>query len=302
MGLTAPHLKYLIRIKKRMKFKGPLLTLGCQDIYATEENVVNWMREERLPRVKVNKVHYTHSKGMSEVNNEYAKYIHAKSFFEYLGIPLRDYYDIDKFDFDKPKILHDLEKKVHSKYHNFFNFIIDGCTLTHILDVKSVLTNIVKMTKMGGHVLHINPAQTFLNHGFFQFSPTFFYDFYHNNGFQIVESYLIEIRGNTYRFHTYDQKKHYLGIYLNPKNRLINCFLLRKVKHMGQVSSPNQYVYDLLSKKPKKVMKDWDKTLIDRLASLSRRVVPIKYHGLFFDLWSLLKRRTQNTTYFDIEQ
>lgn len=302
MGLTTPNLKYLLKIKKSRKFKGPILTLGNQDIYATESDVKKWMKDEHLPIKKVRKIYYSQSKGMSEINIESAKYIHAKTFFELLGIPLDKYFDIDKFPFDSPKILHDLEQPISSKYYNFFNFIIDGCTITHILDLKSVLTNVVKMTKVGGYVLHINPAQNFLNHGFYQFSPTFFYDFYSHNGFEIVESYLIEVKGNKHRFHTYNQKKHYLSIFFNSKNRVINCFLVRKKSNLKHISTPDQYIYRKLAKSPQTVKKDWDKTSLDKVTTFFRAIIPIKYHGVFFNLWTYLKQSTQKTTYFDIKQ
>lgn len=300
MGLTAPHLKYILRIKKRGHLKGPILTLGNQDVYTTERSLTAWLQKENISFSKPKKVFYSESKGMKEINKESDNFLHAMTFFEFLGIPLNKYYDIDKFNFDKPKILHDLEKPISSKYYNFFNFIIDGCTLTHILDVKSVLFNIVKMTRIGGYVLHINPAQNFLNHGFYQFSPTFFYDFYSNNGFEIVESYLIEVKSNTYRFHTYNQKDHYLGIFFSPKNRIVNCFLVRKRHNVKHVLSPNQYIYEQLSKVPKKVKKDWEKTDLDKIVSLFRNLIPIKLHGLFFNLWTGVKRLNQKTTYFDI--
>jgi hypothetical protein len=41
------------------------------------------------------------------------------------------------------------------------------------------------MAKVGGFVIHMNPM-TMINHGFFNFSPTFYHDFYGQNGHQLM--------------------------------------------------------------------------------------------------------------------
>ena len=38
MGLTAQNIKFILRLTKKYNIKGPILTLGNQDIYATENN------------------------------------------------------------------------------------------------------------------------------------------------------------------------------------------------------------------------------------------------------------------------
>jgi hypothetical protein len=302
MGLTSPNLKYIIKLKKKYNLKGPVLTFGNQDIYATEKQVISWLESEKLPVKKLKNISYSTSRTMEEINSNSKNFIHAKTFFDFLNIPEKQYFDIDKFDFDKPKILHDLEKPLPSRYYNFFRFIIDSGTLEHIFDIKSVMTNIVYATKIGGYVLQMIPAENFLNHGFYQFSPTFFYDFYTANGFDVIESYLVEIRPKIHRFYFYDQKKDYLGVYLNPNNRLANCFLVRKKANVKNIKSPDQYIYVKLSKNAKAVEKEWNKGVFNSTVALVRKIIPFKYHGLFFNLWSCFKRITSKRKYFDIEK
>ena len=256
MGLTAQSIKFIIKIKKRHRIKGPVLTLGNQDIYATEKDIIDWLNAEKVSFKKPSIIRKSTSQGIIKINPQARNYIHAKTCFEFLNIPESQYYDIDKFDFDKPKILHDLEKPLSARYHNFFNFILDSGTLEHIFDIKSVMENIVKVTKIGGFVLHLIPAQNFLNHGFYQFCPTFFYDFYTSNGFKIVESYVVEARGKTHRFHYYNQKKDYVGLFFNPGNRLVNCFLAKKTKNLKKIVSPAQYYYRILAENSQQVEKD----------------------------------------------
>src|SRR5581483_295982 len=69
--------------------------------------------------------------------------------------------------------------------HERFDFIFDGSTMEHIFHLPNVLTNIFRMLKVGGRVLHMAPSNHFMDDGFYQLSPTFFVDYYTENGFQI---------------------------------------------------------------------------------------------------------------------
>lgn len=302
MGLTATNLRFIIQKKNKYKFQGPVLTLGNQDIYATEKNIMDWLEIEKIPFRKPLKISYSTSSDVPRVNKEARDYVHAKTFFEFLGISEENYYDIDKFEFDKPKIIHDLQNPIDSKFHDFFNLIIDSGTLEHIFDAKSVMENIVKMTKINGYVLQFIPAQNFLNHGFYQFSPTFFHDFYSSNGFEITEAYLIEVRGSTDRFYQYNQEKDYTGLFFNPRNRLVNCFLARKINNVEKITLPDQFFYKKLAENSQMVANDFNNAKLDKVVAYFRSIVPIKFHGTFFSFWCFLKRLTAKRNYFDIKR
>lgn len=300
MGLPAPHLKYILQIKKKYNIKGPVLTFGNQDIYANKEDLVRWSKELNLPFNIPENIRFSQSMAVKKINKEAENYIHAETFFEFMNIPKEEYYDIDKFNFDKPVILHDLEKPVGESYHNFFEFVLDTGTAEHIFDVRAVMENIIRVTKIGGYILQILPAHNYINHGFYQFSPTFFYDFYSQNGFEIVESHIIEIRGYIHRFHKYIQERDYVGISFKPSNRLLNCFLVRKKCYVEKLLSPDQYYYSKLSLDPDSVANDFGSGLLEKIVFLARRIVPIRFHGLFFSLWLFLKRLKSRNNYFDL--
>lgn len=300
MGLAKNYVKYIIKSVKKYQIKGPVLTLGNQDIYASENEITRWLKKEDFPYNKSVEIKFSTSHELPKINPKAKEYIHAKTFFELLNIPQEQYYDIDKFDFDRPKILHDLEKPLDASFRNFFNFILDSGTLEHIFDVKAVLSNIVNAVKPGGYALHLVPAANFLNHGFYQFSPTLFYDFYTDNKFDIVESYIVELRGNVYRFYYYDQKRDYLGIFLSPRSRLVNCFLVRKRTEQGEIVSPSQYYFKVLAADAKEVENNFYKDFFDKLVFLARKIIPLRYHGVFFGIWARIKSRASKYKYFDI--
>lgn len=63
------------------------------------------------------------------------------------------------------------------------DFIYDGGTIEHIFHVPNVMENIADTLKVGGTILHHSPTNNYVDHGFYQFSPTFFLDYYAANGF-----------------------------------------------------------------------------------------------------------------------
>lgn len=300
MGLAIPALKYLIKSSKKYHFKGPLLTLGNQDIYADYQTTLKYFKTFHLKPKKLKKISLTTSKDLININSKAKNYLHASSFFELLGINSKYYYDIDKFDFDKPKIIHDLQKPISKNFHNFFNLIIDVGTIEHIFDIKSVLFNIAKITKIGGYVLHLSPTHNFINHGFYQLSPTFFYDFYTQNGFRVIEAYYVEIKPNCYRFFEYNQDQDYTGLFINPLNRISSCFLFQKVINPNHLVYPDQYYYQKSFKKPTLLQSDFNRTILDKIVNKTRNVIPFRFHSYFFSIWYLTKSLFHKKKYFDL--
>lgn len=301
MGLSVRDIKYIIKTVDKYKIQGPLLTLGNQDIYATHQQIIDWMADYNCKQSVPSSIDYSTSASTAKINAEARKYIHARTFFELLGIPAEQYYDVDKFDFDKPKILFDMQDEVEQKLCDKFNFILDSGTLEHIFDLKQVLSNIVKMTKLNGYVLHIIPTHNFVNHGFYQCCPTLFYDFYSANGFKIVEAYTVEIGHLRNRYFKYDQEKDYLGMYLSPNKRYVSVFLVQKIKQQLKIVNPDQYLYTMLAKNADAVSADFNKTFIDKFTNFLRHIIPIKFHGVFFSIWQFMKRLEEKREYFDIK-
>lgn len=67
-----------------------------------------------------------------------------------------------------------------------FDLVINPGTAEHCFNVAGALFNAWGAVKKGGHVLHVAPA-TMMNHGFWNFCPTVFYDFAADNGGAVVE-------------------------------------------------------------------------------------------------------------------
>lgn len=75
-----------------------------------------------------------------------------------------------------------------------FDTVIDAGTLEHVFDVRTSFGNIARACKIGGQILHILPANNFVGHGFYQFSPEFFFSLYSEaRGFADTEVYLADL-------------------------------------------------------------------------------------------------------------
>jgi SAM-dependent methyltransferase len=71
-----------------------------------------------------------------------------------------------------------------------FDFIYDSGTMEHVSDVKAYLKNIFYLLKPNGIYCPAVPCSGYLEHGFFQFSPTFYADMCHANSPNIELLYL----------------------------------------------------------------------------------------------------------------
>ena len=78
---------------------------------------------------------------------------------------------MDASGYEDATLIHDLNRPVPADLHQRFDAIVDGGTLEHIFNVPVALSNLMRMTKVGGLVLLANPANNLCGHGFFQFSP-----------------------------------------------------------------------------------------------------------------------------------
>ena len=83
------------------------------------------------------------------------------------------------------EIVADLNEPLDRNQVGMFDIVLDPGTIEHCFNVGTAMVNAASSVKVGGFIVHQNPL-TKINHGFFNFSPTFFFDFYLSVGFEIV--------------------------------------------------------------------------------------------------------------------
>ena len=103
-------------------------------------------------------------------------------------------HSFDKSGYEEATHIHDFNEPLPESYHGKYDTVIDAGSLEHIYDVRTAVENIAKMLRPGGRIIHINPANNFCGHGFYQFSPEFFFSVYSlDSGFSNTEVYLAKI-------------------------------------------------------------------------------------------------------------
>ena len=112
----------------------------------------------------------------------------AESLFEIYGCTL-DVFDIVAERGGEHVI--DLNYPIPDGFCGQFDWVLDVGTLEHCFNAPQALMNMAALVKVGGYVIHENPFN-WGNHGFWNLNPTLFHDFYTDNGFHIVECFLID--------------------------------------------------------------------------------------------------------------
>src|SRR2546427_2051474 len=150
MGLLPGILQQMIRLHKKRRFTGPVLTLGVLDIYANYDDVVQWCRTARFPIVSVpeSERRLSTSRNFRGMGLEKRGFLHAATFFRALG--LVGYEDLDFSEAEGPTLVHDLNEPVPPTWHGRFGLIVDAGTIEHVFDMRTVMTNIVNLLAVGG--------------------------------------------------------------------------------------------------------------------------------------------------------
>jgi SAM-dependent methyltransferase len=189
MGLAKTSIRFLAWQHRRRAFSGPVLLLGRQHVYATLDEVNELLREEGLTPQPV--------PGPDRVTNIAAweegrrlGYTTDRAVFQ--AISGLEVVALDNFGSEGAEVVHDLNLCLPGELKGKFGLIVDSGTAEHVFNCGQVLANIRDGLKPGGECLHISPANSYLNHGFYQFSPTWFWDYYGINEFEEIECYVVQ--------------------------------------------------------------------------------------------------------------
>jgi len=116
---------------------------------------------------------------------------YADEFLKVLGMANPQILDISKYE--GATILHDLNYPIPLDLKNRFSTVIDIGTSEHIYNITQALQNLKDLCALKGYLLIVSPANSWLGHGFYQFSPElFFRTFDVTSGFEIRNLFLIK--------------------------------------------------------------------------------------------------------------
>jgi SAM-dependent methyltransferase len=98
---------------------------------------------------------------------------------------------VDASDYEGASIVHDLNLPFAPSMAEKFDFIYDGGTTEHVYDVAEVQRNVARALKVGGYYFATCPTNGEPGHGFYQFSPEFYFRSLQKVGFRIIRLYLV---------------------------------------------------------------------------------------------------------------
>ena len=240
MGLPLSVAINIIGCTKNIE-KGSVLCLGKQSLGFTVKDLV-----ESSKKVNHNiDLSMFHDLNLKEKLNQ-------KLFFETLGFKKIDTLDVSNYE--GAEILFDLnEQNTPKELQNKYDFIYDGGTLEHLFNIGNALNHLTKMIKRMGVIFHNNPCNGYIDHGFFQISPTLYFDYYLTNNFKIIYSGLIEQSVGIKVFPVRQDLYRTLDMNFSVKNtpRCVLNFSVQKLNDISEIKIPQQGYYSTLWEKDK---------------------------------------------------
>jgi hypothetical protein len=108
---------------------------------------------------------------------------------------------IDASDYEGASIVADFNLPIPSELDQQYSTFIDFGSIEHIYNVPQVIVNIARLLRSKGTAFIMTQANGYAGHGFYQFSPEFFYSiFSERNGFQDTIVFLVDLQ-DTKKWH-----------------------------------------------------------------------------------------------------
>jgi hypothetical protein len=190
MAITKAAVAQLMIQAKTGFFSGHALQLGRQDIWVDANELADTARRCSFDLKCSSPPQLVKSQFVSGKN-----VVDDVYFFRSLGFD--EVSSLDASDFEGPTFVHDLNRAPVPDYlWERFNVIFELGTMEHIFHLPNVLLNIHQMLKVGGCVVHGSPCSNAFQHGFYMFSPCFFFDYYQANGYEVLGAWLVRYRVN----------------------------------------------------------------------------------------------------------
>jgi hypothetical protein len=104
---------------------------------------------------------------------------------------------LDASAYEGAVLLHDLNTPLPADYRGLCDTLIDGGSLEHVFNAPTALQSYVELVRPGGHIAIFTAANNQFGHGFYQFSPEFFFRvFSPENGLEVRWMIVYEMTRN----------------------------------------------------------------------------------------------------------
>jgi len=179
MGLDTNGVKLLLHAKQLGVNFRKVITIGRQILF---------LKEKELERLLI-------QAGLMDAfkRDPFQVSSHAEPFLSLLGAEHTD--SLDASAYEGATLIHDLNMPLPEKLFSRYSLVIDGGSLEHVFNFPTAIKTCMSLIKQGGYYIGITPANNFLGHGFYQFSPELYYRIFSEaNGFEVLKMYLYRDR------------------------------------------------------------------------------------------------------------
>jgi SAM-dependent methyltransferase len=175
VGLERNAAALLLKMRSDGVRFGRVVTLGRQHLHLDAETYGRLLRRIGVPGAE-------------------PRPTYADSLLTALGATAVD--SIDASNYQGATIAHDLNAPPPESLRAQFDLVFDGGTLEHIFDAARALRTSMELVRPGGRFVSASIPNNWCGHGFYQFSPEFFYRALSPaNGFTMVEMYIVDVDG-----------------------------------------------------------------------------------------------------------
>jgi len=115
------------------------------------------------------------------------------------------------------------------------DFVIDAGTIEHCFNISQAALNAANTVAPGGVIFHGNPL-SMVNHGFYCLSPTWYTDFYKDNGWDIVLQATMGVNDEIHELEFPLKRAKFAS-------ELSNIFMAIKPKNVREMRFPTQTKY-----------------------------------------------------------
>jgi hypothetical protein len=149
-------------------------------------------------------------------------------------------------------MVHDMNMAIPENLRNMFSVVIDGGTLEHVFNFPVAIKSCMEMVQVGGHLIIMAPANNFMGHGFYQFSPELFFRVCsEENGFEVSRAILTEVDPDAQWYEITDPAKAQRRVEAAPSRPAYLLVEARKLRAAPILTTaPQQSDYSLLWQRP----------------------------------------------------
>jgi len=186
MGILRGNTRLLFEEHKRRPFSGAILELSRALVFLTLPEVQQIARHVGVEPSSVPKVLPSHDPRLAALDC-----IDDHTLFRMMGFT--DVASVDISAYEGAEYIADLNRPFPPELHDRFDVVFDAGTLQHVFDIPQALANMHRAVRVGGRIIiGMGASHNHVDHGFYMFSPTLFYDYFAANNYEIDTARVLE--------------------------------------------------------------------------------------------------------------